>query len=299
MDLIVQCARAPRAGETLHGTAFTTAGGGKGANQAFACARLGAQVRMVGRVGEDAFGAELREGLAAAGVDTAGVTTDPESATGVALIVVEETGENRIVVVSGANGRVGEREVGRARALMEEADVVVMALEVPLRVVKEVAMFARERGVRCVLDAGAATSEVVDLGLPALVSVISPNESEAEALTGVPVDDLDGAREAARRLREMGARDVVLKLGARGSYWLGDEGEAHAPGFPITPVDTTAAGDAFTGCLAVALARGRPMPEAMKRANAAGARACLTLGAQPSLPTEEEVDAFLAERERG
>jgi len=299
MDLIVQCPRAPRAGQTLHGTAFTTAGGGKGANQAIACARLGARTRMVGRVGNDAFGAELRENLAAAGVDTTAISADPEAATGVALIVVEETGENRIVVVSGANGRVDEQEVARAEALLGEADVVVMALEVPLSVVKAVAMLARERGVRCLLDAGAATTEVVDLGLPALVSILSPNESEAEALTGIRVDDLEGARRAARRLREMGAKEVVLKLGAQGSYWLGDEGEAHVPAFPITPVDTTAAGDAFTGCLAVELARGRPLPEAMERANAAGALACLRLGAQPSLPGGAEVEAFLAEAEKG
>jgi len=297
MDLIVRCSRAPRAGETVHGIAFSTAGGGKGANQAVACSRLGAETHMVGRVGEDAFGEQLRRELAAAGVEVTGVAVEQGVATGVALIVLEEGGENRIVVVAGANGRVGEAEVEQARAMMERVDTVLMPLEVPLAVVKAVAEGARERGVRCVLDAGAATPEAVEMRLPAVVEVISPNELEAETLTGIKVRGVEEARAAAQRLRGMGAREVVIKLGAQGCYWLGANGEAHVPAFSITPVDSTAAGDAFTACLAVGLAEGRPMVEAMRRANAAGALACLKLGAQPSMPTAAEVESFLSAAE--
>jgi len=303
MDLMVRCVRAPRAGETVHGVEFRTAGGGKGANQAVACSRLGAETHMIGRVGDDAFGAELRRALKADGVEVSGVMVDQGVATGVALIVVEEGGENRIVIVPGANGRLGDREVERARQVMGQVDAVLMPLEVPLPVVKAVAEAARKQGVLCVLDAGAATAAAVEMGLPALVDVISPNESEAEALTGMPVRSLEEARSAAQRLRDpsrpgMGAREVVIKLGDQGAYWLGPEGEAQVPAFPIQPVDTTAAGDAFTACLTVALAEGRPMPEAIRRANAAGALACLKLGAQPSMPTATEVESFLAERDR-
>jgi ribokinase len=147
--------------------------------------------------------------------------------------------------------------------------------------------------VLSVLDAGAATSEAARMGLPGLVDVLSPNEPEAEALTDLAIHGLGDASAAAQALREIGAREVVLKLGRAGAWWAGPGGEAHFPAFPITPVDTTAAGDAFTGCLAVSLAAGLPMADAIRRSNAAGALACLTLGAQPSMPRGEEVDRFI------
>jgi len=299
MDLIVRCRRVPQLGETTHGEELRTAAGGKGANQAVACARLGARTTMVGRVGKDDFGPRLRDGLEAEGVNVEYVRVDPEASSGAALILLEEGGENRIVVMSGANGRLSDEDVATARELLGDADTVVMPLEVPLHVVHAVAAAARSLGVRSVLDAGAADRAAAEAGLPGLVDVLSPNESEAEALTGVAVRDAAAAAAAARRLREMGARDVVIKLGDEGAYWAGEQGEEHVPGFPIQPVDTTAAGDAFTACLAVALARGAKMPDAIHRANAAGALACLRLGAQPSMPTGDAVDAFLRERSRG
>ncbi len=158
------------------------------------------------------------------------------------------------------------------------------------------ALEARAQGVRSVLDAGAATRAAADVGLPGLVDLISPNEAEAEALTGIGVADAEDARRAAAALRDMGARDVVVKLGEKGAYWLGESGEGHFPAFPVDPVDTTAAGDAFTACLTVGLAEGLATPEAIRRANAAGAAACLALGAQPSMPTSKSVQAFLAGR---
>jgi ribokinase len=293
MDLIVRCSRLPRPGETLHGEQFATAPGGKGANQAVACSRLGAATTMVGCVGNDAFGRSLREGLAADGIEIASVRVDPEVASGVALILLEEGGANRIVIIGGANARLGEEELTAVTRLLENTDVVLMQLEIPLPIVAQVAQAARARGVLTILDAGAATPAAAELGLPALVDILSPNEPEAEILTGLPVRDLDTARAAARRLQEMGAREVVMKLGSRGALWLSPEGEEYLPAFDISPVDSTAAGDAFTGALAVALAEGRPRPEALRQASAAGALTCLRLGAQPSIPTAEEVGQFL------
>jgi len=293
MDLIVRCKEIPRRGETVRGEAFRTAAGGKGANQAVACARLGAETTMVGRVGADEFGANLRNGLASEGINVDPVAVDREVATGVALILLEQEGSNRIVIIGGANAQVGAEEVGRARALMAACDVVLMQLETPLPVVREVAVAAREHGVLSVLDAGAATPEAARMGLPGLVDVLSPNEPEAEALTDLAIHGLGDASVAAQALREIGAREVVLKLGRAGAWWAGPEGEAHFPAFPVTPVDTTAAGDAFTGCLAVSLAAGLPMADALRRSNAAGALACLKLGAQPSMPRGEEVDRFI------
>lgn len=294
MDLIVRCREIPRPGQTIHGEEFRTAPGGKGANQAVACARLGARTTFVGRVGADDFGRRLKHGLAADGVDVEHLRADPEAASGVALILLEEGGGNRIVVMGGANLRLGEEEVRLASGLMPTCQACLMQLETPLSVVRGVADAARELGVLTILDAGAATAAAAEAGEPALVDVISPNESEAEALTGVPVRDLASARLAAERLREMGAGQVVVKLGAGGAYWLGREGDAHAPAFPIAPVDTTAAGDAFTAALAIQLAEGCAMPEALRFANAAGALACLKLGAQPSMPTAREVAHLLA-----
>jgi ribokinase len=295
MDLIVQCREAPRRGETLHGEGFQMVAGGKGANQAVACARLGAQTAMVGRVGKDEFGQSLRRGLAAEGVEVEGVAWDEWAATGVALILLEQDGSNRIVIVGGANAELGKEDMARARAELGNCDAVLMQLETPLPVVKEIAAAARAEGVLSVLDAGAATPEAAALGLPALVDVVSPNEPEAEALTDVSIRSLSDASAAAQALREMGAREVVIKLGRAGAWWAGSEGEAHFPAFPIDPVDTTAAGDAFTACLTVSLAQGLPMAQALRRSNAAGALACLKLGAQPSMPTAAEIEEFLSQ----
>jgi len=297
MDLIIRCCAVPRVGETVHGDEFTTAHGGKGANQAVACARLGAQTTMIGSVGSDDFGRALKAALLDEGINVDRVRTDSGAATGVALILLEPGGQNRIIVIGGANLRLDDEDIAAARKALKKSDVLLMQLETSLPVVTAVAAAAREHEVLTVLDAGATTSAAADMGLVELIDVVSPNESESEALTGIAVNDAESARSAAQRLRERGARDVVIKLGARGAYWLGPAGEGHYPGFAITPVDTTAAGDAFTGCLAVSLASGAGMPAAIRRANAAGALACLTLGAQPSMPTAAGVDEFLAQRQ--
>jgi ribokinase len=296
MDLIIRCCAVPQAGETIHGDEFTTAHGGKGANQAVACTRLGAQTSMVGSVGNDDFGRALKAALGDEGVNVHCVRADFGAATGVALILLEPDGQNRIIVIGGANLRLDDEDIAGARKALTKSDAVLMQLETPLPVVTAVAAAARERQVLTVLDAGAATPDAAEARLIELIDVVSPNESEAETLTGIPVRDVDSARSAAQRLQERGARDVVVKLGRRGAYWLGPAGEGHFPGFAIAPVDTTAAGDAFTACLAVHLASGGDMRTAIRRANAAGALACLTLGAQPSMPTASALDEFLAQQ---
>jgi ribokinase len=296
MDLIVRCQRVPREGETVHGDDLVTAGGGKGANQAVAASRLAASTALVARVGEDEFGPRLRAALEDDGVDVSAVTIDETAATGVALILLEQGGHNRIVVMSGANKRLDEREVSAARVLLEETDVLLMQLEIPFPVVAAVGQAARELGVMSVLDAGPATKAAAEAGVLELMDIVSPNESETEVLTGMAVRSPDDAARASTRFRELGVRDVVIKLGPQGAYWQGTEGDQHIPGFSIEPVDTTAAGDAFTACLSVGLAVGLPLPEAIRRANAAGALACLKLGAQPSMPTRQELESFLRAR---
>jgi ribokinase len=252
---------------------------------------------MIGSVGNDDFGRALKAALLNEGVNVDRVRIDFGAATGVALILLEPDGHNRIIVIGGANLRLDDEDTAAARKALKKSDALLMQLETPLPVVTAAAAAAREHKVLTVLDAGATTPAAANTGLIGLMDVVSPNESEAEILTGIAVNDMESARGAAQRLRELGARDVVIKLGERGAYWLGPEGEGHYPGFAITPVDSTGAGDAFSACLAVSLASGAEMPAAIRRANAAGALACLLLGAQPSMPTAAAVDEFLAQRQ--
>jgi len=287
MDLVVRCPRVPAPGETLAGSDFRLVPGGKGANQAVAAARLGAPAALIGRVGRDGFGDALLEGLRSNGVDTTHVGRDDEAASGVALILVEPGGENSIVVAPGANAALTPEHLEAAGGAFAWADAVLVQLEVPVATVERALTLARRGGALAVLDAGPARE------LPAAVleaaDIVSPNETEARALTGVAVTDAGGAEQAAERLREMGARTVVLKLGGQGAYLAGEKERRHVPAFAVEPVDTTAAGDAFTAALAVAVASGKPLPEAVRTANAAGAAATLRFGAQPSMPTPEEI----------
>jgi len=292
MDLVVRAPRIPRPGETIIGGEFRTVPGGKGANQAVAAARLGAQVAMVGRVGGDAFGGLLLENLAAAGVDHTFVTRDPQAATGVALIEVDDAGQNSIVVVSGANMRLAPADVEAAAAAIGVADVLLLQLESPLETVTRAAQVAHARGVTVILNP--APARPVPDGLLGLVDVLIPNESETALLTGLPVGDQEEAQAAAAALRRMGVATVILTLGERGALLAYEGGAELFPAFDVTPVDTTAAGDAFVGGLAVALAEGRPLQEAVRWGNAAGALATTRLGAQPSLPTRQALDDMLA-----
>jgi ribokinase len=270
---------------------FHTVPGGKGANQAVAAARLGAQVSMVGRVGRDTFAGPLLDNLTAVGVDHTFVTQDPEAATGVALIVVDDAGQNSIVVASGANMHLSPADVDGAEAAIADADGLLLQLESPLETVTRVAEVACAHGVGVVLNP--APARPVPPTLLSLVDVLIPNESETALLTRLPVGDQAEAEAAAVALLELGVGTVILTLGERGALLAREEGAEHFPAFDVTPVDTTAAGDAFVGGFAVALAEGRPLAEAVQWGNAAGALATTRLGALPSLPTRQDLGGLL------
>ena len=292
MDLIARTPRFPQPGETIIGSDFHTVPGGKGANQAVAAARLGAQVSMVGRVGRDGFAESLLNNLVAAGVDHAFVIQDPEAATGVALIAVDDAGQNSIIVASGANVRLSPTDVDGAEAAIAGADALLLQLESPLETVTRAAKAAHAHGVPVILNPAPARS--LPDALLALVDVLIPNESETALLTGLPVGDPAEAEAAATALRGLGVGTVILTLGERGALLAREDGAEYFPAFEVTPVDTTAAGDAFVGGFAVALGEGRSLAEAVQWGNGAGALATTRLGAQPSLPTRQDLEGLLA-----
>jgi len=296
MDFVVQVERLPQPGETVLGGGFVTLPGGKGANQACAAGRLGGRVRMLGRVGDDVFGRQLVESLARAGVDTSTVRVSAATASGVALIFVETGGQNQIVVASGANGLLSPEDVEMELAAGE--GLLLVQLETPLATTERAVALASRRGMTVVLDP--APARPLSDALLAQVSLLTPNESEAMVLLerrGASVS-LAEAPEIARALLKRGPRGVILKLGEKGAFLADGSGGQHFPGFEVTAVDATAAGDAFAGALGVALAEGRPIAEAIPFANAAAALSVTRLGAQASMPSRPEVDALLASRPR-
>ncbi|MGH7776516.1 MAG: ribokinase [Candidatus Dormibacterales bacterium] len=274
-DLVLPVGHLPRAGETVLGGELRTLPGGKGGNQAVAAARLGGRVFMVGRVGEDSLGAFLLERLARAGVDTGLVAADPASPTGTALVLVDERGENCIAVAPGANARVGEPEVARASGRLRAGDVLAMQLEVPVEAVLAAAERARAVGATVVLNASPAGRLIP--GLLALVDVLVVNELEAAGLAGT------GA--GAGALASLGPGTVVVTRGSGPTSLYGGGREVSSSPPRVDPIDTTGAGDAFAGALALALARGLEAGAAVRVANAAGAAATLSAGAQEALPT--------------
>lgn len=287
-DMVVKSARIPAPGETVLGGEFFMAAGGKGANQAVAAARLGGEVWFVARVGDDLFGRTAVENFKQEGIVTDYVTKDPRKPSGVALILVDKHGENVISVAPGANAELSPDDVRKARPAIEQADVVLIQLEVPLETVIEAARIGSESGTAVILNPAPA-QPLGDL-LLRQVTVLTPNETETELLTGVAVTDPAGQAKAAQDLRRRGIQTVVMTLGGAGSFlFAADTGEM-VPTVKIDPVDTTAAGDAFNGALAVALAEGRELRQAVRFANLAGALAATRLGAQPSLPTRAEVE---------
>jgi len=293
MDLVARAPRIPQPGETIIGRDFHTLPGGKGANQAVAAARLGATVAMVGRVGNDAFARLLLDNLAAAGVDHTSVIQDSGAATGVALIVVDAAGQNSIVVASGANMRLSPADVETAETAIASADVLLLQLETPLETATRAAQIAHAHGVTVILNP--APAQPLPPALLSLVDVLVPNESETALLTGLPIDSRARVEAAAGALRKSGVGAVILTLGERGALLAQAGGTQAFPAFMVMAVDTTAAGDAFMGGLAVALAEGQSLAEGIRWGNAAGALAASQLGAQPSLPTRRAVEKFLTE----
>jgi ribokinase len=292
MDLVVAAERAPALGETVLGGAFATYPGGKGANQAVAAARCGGVVAMLGRVGDDPFGAALRAGLEDAGVDVSGLAS-VEAPSGVALIVTTPKGGNSIVVAPGANARLDAATV--ARADFTGAAYVLAQLETPLGGVVRAAEIARAHGATFILDPAPAPARPLPADLMALIDWLTPNETEARSLLGVdgPFDPFA----AALALQALGPRGVIIKLGGQGAVLLEPGAEPQLiPPFPVEAVDTTAAGDAFNGAFAVALSESAEPARAAEFASAAAALAVTRRGAQPSMATRAEIDRFLRER---
>lgn len=298
-DCVAKADRLPRKGETVLGQSFGMFSGGKGANQAVQAARLGAEVYMVGRVGQDSLADHVLKNLKASGVDTRYIKQDPSVATGACCIHVDAAGDNTIVIVPEANLACSPEDVDAAREVLATADILLCQFEIAMPTVAYALEVAAELGVRVVLNP--APAQPVSNGLCSRATVLTPNETEAELLAGVPLPSgesnarasSDWEIEVSSRLLGMGPQAVVITLGNRGAYLANGAGGRLIPAYQVSPVDVTAAGDAFNGALAVAMAESREMTQAIAFANAAGALAATRAGSQPSLATRREVEDFL------
>ena len=283
LDMNAYVERFPRPGETLHGRRFTTGYGGKGANQAVMAARLGAKVSMVGRVGDDIFGHDMRRNLESEGIRTDFVKESKGVSSGVAVITINEQGQNQIIVIPGANGLVTAADVEEAQAAITGAQVLLCQMEVPMEANLAALRIARNAGVTTIFNSAPVSSQVPE-EVYGLSDIFCPNESEAELLTGVPVHTLDDARLAASMIVARGARAALITLGAQGCLYVTADQEEHVPAPNVKAVDTTGAGDAFVGSLAHFLATGLPVLDAIARANAIAAISVQHPGTQASYP---------------
>jgi ribokinase len=306
-DLVVRTLHFPQPGETISGDDLQIIPGGKGANQAVAAARQGAGVAMLGKVGKDGFGPFLLNCLKSDSVDTTHVSTD-ESATGTAMIVVDSSGQNSIVLSAGANGRVTPKDID---ALKIEAKVLLLQLEIPLETVIHAAKWGKGKGMIVILNP--APGRDLPDELISSADYILPNETELNLLTGLPITDVSSAEPAAKALLSRGAKNVIVTLGDKGALIVSSKQESQVNAYPVEVVDTTAAGDAFIGGFASFLVKGSksgsglpntqaPAPalliKAVEYANACGALATTKFGAQPSLPTKQETERFMSLQER-
>ncbi|MCZ6632300.1 MAG: ribokinase [bacterium] len=290
-DLVISTNRLPKPGETLLGAAFFTAPGGKGANQAVAAARSGAHVTLIARVGQDDFGKTAMAGFQKEGIDTTYVLADPELPSGVAFILVDGQGENSIVVASGANAALSPVQIDAAAPAFERADLCLLQLETPLDTVEYATLLAVEHHVPVILNPAPACP--LSANLLSNLDIITPNETETEILTGILPDTEDKAYQAARSLLEQGVKTILITLGSRGAFLVADGKPTHIPAPSATVKDTTAAGDAFNGALASALSAGQSLEDAVKFANGAGALTVTKQGAQPAIPTKQDIDNIL------
>jgi ribokinase len=292
-DLIIKVPEIPRPGETLLGGQFQTFPGGKGANQAVAAARAGGEVVFIAAVGDDAYGAEAIKGYKADKINTEDIKVCKGVPSGIALITVSNKGENAITVASGANGELSAADLEEAEEAFEEADYMLIQLETPLETVQKAVELCADFDTRVILNPAPAT-ELCDKIL-GKVHIITPNETEAETLTGTLVSNEESAKKASDVLHQRGIQTVIITMGSKGAF-LSDSGtglRTLVPGFRVEAMDTTAAGDVFNGQLAVALAEGLDLEEAVLQAHAAAALSVQKLGAQSSIPRREETNTFL------
>lgn len=288
MDLVMRTPRIPIAGETIHGHELAILPGGKGANQAVACARLGGKVTMIGQVGKDEFGKTLRDGLAADGINVRGIKQTSAAGTGVAIILVEDAGQNRIVLAAGANGALTEADIDASAATIRRAALLVVQLEVPIPVLQRAIEIADAAKVPVLLNPGPA--KLLPDEIWPHVSILVPNESEASLLAGIQVSDVPSALAVARIFRQRGVGCVLVTLGERGVVVVDDRGGRHFPAQAVTAVDTTGAGDSFIGGVAAGLVEGMSLDDAVALGQRAAALCVTRLGAQPSIPYRRELD---------
>lgn len=294
MDLTTYVQRLPQAGETLRGDSYMTVPGGKGNNQAVACARLGAETLLIGRVGDDAFGSEILGLIAAENVDTSQVVTDPQAGTGLAVISVDKNAENSIIIIPGANLSLDDSDVEHARVHMDAAKVLMLQMEVSLDPTYAAVRAAREKGVKVVFDP--APAQPLPDDVYPLIDFITPNEIETEQLVGIKPTNPKEAARAAEMLRDKGVSTAIIKLGSQGAYFEGSGGSEMVPAFKVRAVDTVACGDAFNAGLAVAISEGKNTAEAVRWGAAAGAVAATRKGALPSMPHRDELEKLLKEQ---
>ena len=294
MDLVVEVPHLPVEGETVIGDRFFRAFGGKGANVAVAVAKLGFPVTLVGQVGQDEFGQSLLSGLQTAGVNTERVSINPQTHSGVASIVITPQGQNAIACAAGANGCVGTTEVQHFSACVSTSKIAVLELGIPLTTVCLAIQAAHRAGLPVMLDPAPASSSLPADIYP-LIDIITPNEIEASQLVGFSVRDLATAQKAAEILHHRGVKQVIITLGSQGSWCHTATNSFPMPAIPVNAIDTVAAGDAFNGALAAALANGKPFPEAVKWGTVAGALAVTQKGAQPSLPDWQTFSQLLSQ----
>jgi len=294
MDLTAYVPKLPQLGETLRGSSYITVPGGKGNNQAVAAARLGANVKFIGRVGCDGFGKEVLQIVANENVDVSQVMKDTDNGTGIAVICVDEHADNSIIIISGANFALDDSDVQRARANMQDAKVLMLQLEIPKEACLNAAKAAKEMGVLVVFDPAPAIP-LPDDAYP-LMDFITPNEVETEILVNFKPTNQEEAARAAKLLLNKGVGTAIIKLGARGVYYENKTESGFVPPFKVNPIDTVAAGDAFNAGLAVAVSEGKPLAEAVRWGAAAGAIATTRKGALPSMPHRDELLALLKEQ---
>lgn len=294
MDLVVTADRLPKEGETIFGKSFATFPGGKGANQAAAAGKVGGVVSMVGCVGKDGFGGQLLQSLQKNHVDTA-LVRQVDAPTGTALITVKEKGANTIVVVAGANAHCGQADIDRALAAFFAPGILLVQHEIPAQSVEYAIAQAKAAGWTIVLNP--APVREIPAAVLALVDILTPNESEAAALTGMKVTSIEEAIAAGEKLRTGGLKEVVITLGELGAVWVHANGSSVIPSYKVKAIDTTAAGDSYTAAIAVGLAEGREMAEALRFAAQTAAIVVTRPGAQTALPSREEVESFARERE--
>jgi ribokinase len=289
-DMVIKSAHLPAPGETILGGEFFMNPGGKGANQAVAAAKLGGEVVFVAKVGDDIFGQEAVQGFKNEGINTDFIVVDPRNPSGVATIMVDDQGENCIAVASGANATLSPADIDKALAQIDAADVLLMQLETPIPTIDYAASAGSEKWKTIILNP--APAQALSDDLLAKLDVITPNEIEAEVLTGIKVENTGDAEKAARALRRKGVGTVIITLGSQGAFVVADSFTGMVPVRKVNAVDTTAAGDTFNGALAVGMANGLPIEAAVEFANKAASVSVTRLGAQASAPRLEELEGL-------